>query len=88
LGGVAALGLVIGFETPSDSFGLAWLVRFLLLQLGFGARLPEFRWQGYTAAVASWTALVAVYLLGKGAGAWKWLAVGAAISIRRRREMV
>ena len=91
--GSTALVAVAGFETPAEFRGLACLIlAFALFQLGFWARLPEFRLQGYAAAAVSWAALLVTNLLDQGldAGqhAWKWLAVAAAIGYVVVAQMV
>ena len=85
--------MVAGFEAPAEFRGLVWLIlAFALFQLGFWARLPEFRLQGYAAAAVSWAALLVTNLLDQGldAGqhAWKWLAVAAAIGYVVVAQMV
>ncbi len=89
----AALGVVAGFEAPAGLRGPAWLVlAFVLFQIGFWLKLPEFRWQGYTLAVASWVALAAANLLDTGVsaaeGAWRWLAAAAAVQYVASAQMV
>ncbi|HXN50086.1 MAG TPA: DUF2339 domain-containing protein, partial [Bryobacteraceae bacterium] len=75
---------------PQAWLGIGWLaLAFVLFQVGFWARLEEFRWQAYTAGVVSWATLVAVNLLGEGVSAdWRWLALGAAINYLVAAQMV
>ncbi|MGO9097458.1 MAG: DUF2339 domain-containing protein [Bryobacteraceae bacterium] len=88
-----ALVAVAGFETPAEYRGIVWLaLAFALLQLGFWARLPEFRGQGYAAAAVSWVALALTNVFGLGLSdsqsAWKWLAVAAAINYLAATQMI
>ena len=88
--------LLVGFIwrwVPPVWLGTAWLIlAFALFQVGFWARLPEFRWQAYTVGVVSWITLVVVNLAGQGvsaiANAWHWLALGAAIDYLVAAQMV